>query len=95
LAKFTRQHVTVALTGDGGDEAFAGYGALRAGSRNQRGIAMCRRVCAKRGSPSLLDGFPRVPTSPANATSVQGIKRLGIASAASIERKCYDVDIIF
>jgi asparagine synthase (glutamine-hydrolysing) len=25
LARFTRQHVTVALNGDGGDEAFAGY----------------------------------------------------------------------
>jgi asparagine synthase (glutamine-hydrolysing) len=26
LARFTRQHVTVALNGDGGDESFAGYG---------------------------------------------------------------------
>jgi asparagine synthase (glutamine-hydrolysing) len=30
LAQLTRQHVTVALNGDGGDEAFAGYGWHRA-----------------------------------------------------------------
>jgi asparagine synthase (glutamine-hydrolysing) len=39
LAKMTRQHVTVALTGDGGDESFAGYeryAAMRIAERYHR-----------------------------------------------------------
>ncbi len=36
LAKLTRQHVTVALNGDGGDEAFAGYGWHLAGRLAER-----------------------------------------------------------
>jgi asparagine synthase (glutamine-hydrolysing) len=36
LAQLTRQHVTVALNGDGADEAFAGYGWHRAGRLAER-----------------------------------------------------------
>jgi asparagine synthase (glutamine-hydrolysing) len=36
LAKLTREHVTVALNGDGGDEVFAGYGRHRANQLAER-----------------------------------------------------------
>jgi asparagine synthase (glutamine-hydrolysing) len=51
VAKLTRQHVTVALTGDGGDELFAGYSryrAVRLASRLDRLPAWLRRAA---GSP--------------------------------------------
>ena len=47
LAKLTRQHVTVALNGDGGDEAFAGYGwhlGSRLAERWQRVPLPLRRI---------------------------------------------------
>jgi asparagine synthase (glutamine-hydrolysing) len=60
VSKLTRQHVTVALSGDGGDESFAGYrnyGAVAAWSRADR-IAPAVTHAAGRGVSSLLDRLP-------------------------------------
>ncbi|MGQ0736663.1 MAG: asparagine synthase (glutamine-hydrolyzing) [Acidobacteriota bacterium] len=61
LARLTRQHVTVALNGDGGDEAFAGYRwhlAGRLAERWQRVPASLRRAAesaARAITPSSAD----------------------------------------
>lgn len=57
LCKVTRQHVTVALSGDGGDELFCGYGryrAVRLASRIDRLPSSLRRLCGWGGWQRLL-----------------------------------------
>ena len=44
LSRLTRQHVTVALSGDGGDEAFAGYLRFQAGVVSERLPTSVRRL---------------------------------------------------
>jgi asparagine synthase (glutamine-hydrolysing) len=67
LCRLARQNVTVALSGDGGDEVFAGYDryflALRlwsAGRRLPRPLAAATSAMLRMPSPSLWDGVSNV-----------------------------------
>ncbi len=82
LARLTRQHVTVALTGDGGDEAFAGYTRylLDRLLRLYRHLPEALRLKLIPRLAALLNERSDVPT---DRNIVTGVKRLAQASSTS------------
>ena len=71
LSRFTRQHVTVALGGDGGDELFAGYDPFRA----LRKAAAYTRLVPKPVHEGIRHLVARLPVSHANISWDFKIKR--------------------
>ncbi len=83
VARETRRHVTVALTGDAGDELFAGYDRYRA-------VALTALLDRLPGPARSLVGGPLAKALPASArakTRLRAIRRLLEAAADSPEAR--------
>ncbi len=75
LARLTREHVTVALNGDGGDEAFAGYARYWWDPRANRYLRM-QRVVTARLVPALARWLPSRGDRPVGHGLRDGLQRL-------------------
>ncbi len=82
LAKMTRQHVTVALTGDGGDEAFAGYTRYTL-DRLLRYYRLLPAPLRLQLIPAIAARLPERTDIPTDRNIVAGVKRLAQASSTT------------
>ncbi len=76
VSAMTRRHVTVALSGDGGDELFAGYNRYRVASRSWQGLSLLPRTF-RRGAASMI-----------TKVSAENWSRLLGISAGTAARRC-------
>ena len=88
VSQLSRQHVTVALTGDGGDELFLGYPRYRAVWLSGKMPRLLRRLC----SWSLLQ---RMPASPRQKSFRRRVKRFAASVAQSPQRRYLEWISIF
>ena len=84
LSKLTREHVTVALNGDGGDESFAGYQRYWLDGYADRYLRLPGLVTRKL-VPGLAGAFPDRGDGPVGSSLSNGIKRL--PQLAEVDRR--------
>ncbi len=84
LARLTRQHVTVALNGDGGDEAFGGYWRYWLDPWADAYLKLPRAL-THRLLPAALRRLPDRGDKPVGGSLVNGLKRL--ETLARIDRR--------
>ncbi len=75
LSRLTRQHVTVALNGDGGDEAFAGYQRYWLDPWADRYLRLPGAL-TRSAIPALIHRMPRSSDRPIGADWRDGLRRL-------------------